>query len=68
MSIVFKDRFKYNAAVRFETVSLLEAALAKDYGKAVSFDVRTAGSREEKPRFVTDEDLAAIPMDIETED
>ena len=68
MSIVFKDQFKYNAAVRFETVSLLEAALAKDYGKEVRFDVRTAGSREQKPRFVTDEDLAAIPMDIETED
>jgi DNA polymerase-3 subunit gamma/tau len=68
MSIVFKDRFKYNAAVRFETVPLLEAAMAKDYGKAVSFDVRAAGNRETQPRFVTDEDLAAIPMDIETED
>ena len=68
MSIVFKDRFRYNAAVRFETVSLLEEALKKDYGKAVGFDVRTAGTKETQPRFVTDEELAAIHMEIETED
>ena len=68
MSIVFKDRFKYNTAVKFETITLLEEELKRQYGKEVNFDVRVAGIKEEQPRFVTDEDLAAIPMDIEMED
>ena len=68
MSIVFPDRFKYNAALRFETVPLLTEAIRKQYGKDVAFDIRTAGNKETQPRFVTDEDLQAIHMEIETED
>ena len=68
MSIVFADRFKYNAAVRFETIRQLEEALRKTYSKEVAFDIRVAGNKETQPRFVTDEDLQAINMEIETED
>ena len=68
MSIVFADRFKYNAAVRFETIPQLQAALRKTYNKEVAFDIRVAGVKESQPRFVTDEDLQAIHMEIETED
>ena len=68
MSIVFHDRFKYNTALKFDSVALLQRALEKEYGRAVAFDVRVAGTGETAPRFVTDEELAAIPMEIETED
>lgn len=68
MGIVFADIFKYNAAVRFETIPQLQAALKKMYSKEVAFDIRVAGAKEQQPRFVTDEVLQAIHMEIETED
>ena len=68
MGIVFTDRFKYNTALRFRSVELLKKALEQEYGRTVEFDIRTAGSGESEPRFVTDEDLAAIHMEIEMED
>ena len=63
-TVVSEYQAEYGRTDKYQS----EAALEKDYGKAVSFDVRVAGNKETQPRFVTDEDLAAIHMEIETED
>ena len=67
MGIVFPEAFNYNCALRFRTMEYLEKQLAEQYGVTVRFDSRVAGQKEKEPQFVTDEELAAIHMEIETE-
>ena len=68
MGLVFPDVFDYNLVLRLRSLEAVSEKVKEIYGKELRFDCRVAGKNEEEPRFVTDDDLAAIHMDIETEE
>ena len=68
MELVFKDSFSRNMAEKFGTLDQLQKAVAAKYGKSFRFDGRTAGTKEIQPTFVSDSELEAIRMPIDTEE
>lgn len=68
MGLVFPRQFEFTMAKHFGAVEAIREAVKNAYGRDIQFDCRLALDREEQPKFVTDDELSAIHMEIETEE
>lgn len=68
MGLVFPDKFTANVAKGFGALDQLKTIVVRKLQKELKFDSRVAGLKEKAPVYISDEELAAIHMKIETEE